>query len=357
MATNIQSRRSKAGASLDLGIAALAAAALGFVAFAMPTDLFTSLVVQSGLPELSTAAQPPLGMKARGAAVAAAALLSFASVFLLLRALDRTPSRPRREAPAAIDPEAPRVRRADAHPDAPSRRPLLAGRELSEPIDSFEPDLPEETFADLPPAALPGFLLPDEVEAVDAENFEEADETDMLVLDQPLEEEEASPDEATGEDHFDAPALDSLVSQLPDGPEISGDETITDLMLRLESGLSRREQAIDPEVGGFEPPASEEAAWAPPPPSWLAPQAPTVEESIQAPAQPAVDEFGEPTWAQNAVRRESAARPSFAAVEPFEETAVEPEAHEPIPQEPEVRVGHRLRNAIDEMQKIAARGG
>src|SRR5215210_4017013 len=105
--------------AFDSGLAALAALSAGFVAFAMPRPLFSGLVEASRLPDFVAAAQPPLGDTARFAAVGAAALLTFAAVWALMAVLGRVPARPKPQ--AEPEAEAPRQRRADAHPDAPPR--------------------------------------------------------------------------------------------------------------------------------------------------------------------------------------------------------------------------------------------
>src|SRR5690349_9670940 len=120
--------------AFDAGLAALAAVSAGFLAFAMPESLFSSLVETSRLPEFVPAAQPPLGETARLAAAGAALLVAFAATWAVLAALGRRPARRKPETEAAMGAEAPRLRRADAHPDAPARRPLLA-RDLGEPLD------------------------------------------------------------------------------------------------------------------------------------------------------------------------------------------------------------------------------
>jgi hypothetical protein len=274
MATHPHTGR-RAGSSLNLALAALMAAAAAFVTYAMPDHIFSQLVVASGLPSLVAAAQPPLGMTARAAALAAGAVLSFAAVFALLRALDRASAvRPRMagiEAPA----EAPRLRRADAHPDAPARRPLLAGRDLSEPVEPIEAPAPEafeegEEPADSAPRPLPSFLVVED-------SGEPGVEAEPLLLEEPA-----------------ADSIDALVSQLPEVAEEGEAEPIPNLMRRLEFGLARRERAA---AAGSEQPEALPESEAP--------------KSSEAPAP--------------------------AAVEP--------------------QVGHRLRNAIDGLQKMAARGG
>jgi hypothetical protein len=286
------------GASLlDLAVAALAGGSVAFATYAMPDSLFTQIVVASRLPELLPAAQPPLGDTARWAAVAAAGIVTAILVWALLRALDHVPARrlpQARTAPADGEPSAdtPRVRRADAHPDAPTRRPLRAGRELGEPAEEAPPaedtldlveEAPEERFADLIPQPLPGFLVPQEAESATEAGAPEEDEE----------------------------SLKALSAQLPDPERDNGGKSIGDLMQRLESGLSRRspgvaEQAAVPSV--IEP-AAESAPASPPP------------------------------------------KPSRT---PLDLSPPAPPGEEPPPAED--RVGHRLRSAINDLQKLSGHG-
>ncbi|HEY5721551.1 MAG TPA: hypothetical protein VIT45_04440 [Allosphingosinicella sp.] len=301
------------GASIvNLGLAALAAGALGFLVFAMPENVFSDMVVQSGLPAWLPAAEPPLGMKARAAVIAAVALLVFAFLFLLLRGVDRLSARPARvhskPAGAEAELEAPRLRRADAHPDAPAPRPILAGRDLGGFADADEydypPDLDDERFADLSAQPLPGFLTAsrDEPEDIEEGHFEEApfeadrepsevdapepheesgfeaapEEEEPLILDTPADDRGI---EAIGSQLpeareplvLDTPAdersIEAIVSQLPEA-EQPLDNSITSLMRRLETGLVRREEDGESDPSP-EARADEHASAAP---SWLAPQ-------------------------------------------------------------------------------------
>ncbi|HEY1605813.1 MAG TPA: hypothetical protein VGF77_09475 [Allosphingosinicella sp.] len=132
------------GSLLDTGVAALAALSAAFACYAMPEALFARLILASHIPDIVAAAHPPLGTKARLAVVLVVAGLAYAFVWTLMRALDSIGAP--KPAPAAMDEEAaPRLRRADAHPDAPSRRPLFAGRDLGDPYDDEPFDLEPET--------------------------------------------------------------------------------------------------------------------------------------------------------------------------------------------------------------------
>lgn len=114
----------------------------------MPNDVFESAVVESGLPAILGAAEPPLGVTARLVLVmvlgGGAALLSWFGLFLLIgtRAIAFAQGA-MKEGSGAL----PALRRADAHPDAPARAPLLANRDLGTP------------FLDISAAAVPSLML------------------------------------------------------------------------------------------------------------------------------------------------------------------------------------------------------
>lgn len=278
--------------AFDAGLASLAALSAGFVAFAMPQPLFSGLVEASRLPDYVAAAQPPLGETARFAAVGAAALLTFAAVWALMAALGRASARPRPE--AEPEAEAPRLRRADSHPDAPARRPLLA-RDLGEPLDLEDfPQAPAEeepSFTEAEQRPLPAFLVPQEPEP---EPVARAD-SDFEAPESPWEEPEpqwssAAPQwpevepepamQAEDEAIDDPLPISELAARLPEADEES-DQSLAQMVNRIEFGLSRKRQAL---------PAAD---------------LPTAEES------------------------------------PTEEE----------------KVGHRLRSAINDLQKIASSGG
>ena len=120
--------------TLDVPVAALAGLAIAFLAFAIPANLLAEIVSASGLPSIVAAAEPPLGFKARIGLGAAGAVIVFALTFLVLRWLERFGRRRVEEKEELeLEIEAPRLRRRDIHPDAPSRPPLLAVHELGEP--------------------------------------------------------------------------------------------------------------------------------------------------------------------------------------------------------------------------------
>lgn len=125
---------------MNLPLAPLAAATLGVAAalgvLAMPLAVLESMVMDSGLPAVLAAAEPPLGFTARAmlalGAGGIAALLGWFIAFVLVGTRWLTVGKPA-EAEAEA-PHMPVLRRADAHPDAPPRPPLLATRDLGTPF-------------------------------------------------------------------------------------------------------------------------------------------------------------------------------------------------------------------------------
>jgi outer membrane biosynthesis protein TonB len=241
--------RNAARGAIDLPVAALAAVSVGFVAFAMPSNLFDGAIAATGLPSLLSAAQPPLGSTARLLVVAVAAIATFASVFALLRLLDRRGAAAPARAPARSrmrevldeveEVEVPRLRRADHHPDAPARRPILAGSELGEP--NLARPYPQRR----PPEPEP--------------EPEPQPEPEPEIESQPEPEPEPEP-EAAIEPEF-IPEPEPVAAPAP-----VSDSSISDLVARLERGLERRQHAEEaaPETSARPDPAAPEAAPAAP---------------------------------------------------------------------------------------------
>jgi len=228
-------------------LAGFAAAALGFAVFAMPAVLFESLVGATGLGGFVESAQPPLGETARLAAVGGAFLFTFALLYFVLKALDR--GAPASERPAlAAEPGAPRVRRADAHPDAPTRRPLFAGREIGEFVErppfelsEFAPqadDVPALPEAE--PEAPPLDLTDPVSEPAEAEfsfgsrpTLSDPDPTEAVSAE---EAPRAVPDFLVPEAEIPDAPIEALVAGLPEGEPLSH-SSIDELMGRLEAGI------------------------------------------------------------------------------------------------------------------------
>ena len=132
---------------IELPAAAALAIAIAFLTVALPDWRFERAVAATGLGNVLSAAQPPLGTTARIVAALALAALSFLGVWLGLRTLDGKPNVS----------DFPAFRAADLHPDAPRRRPILAGAEFGAPAD--EPAAPPRRRA-LVSEPLPSFLAP-----------------------------------------------------------------------------------------------------------------------------------------------------------------------------------------------------
>jgi hypothetical protein len=159
------------------GVAVTVAAFFGI----LPDDVLDTLVSDSGIAAFIPAAEPPLGLTARLALMLVAGggsgLFLWCGLQLLIgsRRIRLFGKRDR-----MLTANIPVLRRADAHPDAPARRPLFAKSDLGTPFldvrapvnltleDASEPvsddthiSEPEPTeIAVLPPAVLPPAVLP-----------------------------------------------------------------------------------------------------------------------------------------------------------------------------------------------------
>lgn len=284
--------------ALDLPVAAFAAVAVAFLAFAMPADLLTDLVGSSGLPSILPAAEPPLGFKARIGVGAAGAVLVFGVVFLLLRLLDRTGLDGKGEEEA--QPQAPRARRRDFHPDAPAPRPISAARDFGEPAPPIAPKplwLEPAEAGPEPVAFARGpepFEDPQEVEAAaepepcdprpgpEPQPVEFRREPEPIARPAELEpgpEPERGPEPEPfqfqrGPEPAARPTEAAQAGPEPlafasepepepghePAPAIEGSASIAELMARLERGLARARTGQD-----MAPPAPVQAAAAPPP--------------------------------------------------------------------------------------------
>ncbi len=124
-----------------LPIAPLAASVIGVLTAAMfaliPTDLLESMVVDSGIASVLSAAEPPLGFTARLALVlvcgGGVGAIAWFGLFLSFGARTIAVQR-RQKGGSDASVSAPVLRRADSHPDAPARRPLFANTDLGTPF-------------------------------------------------------------------------------------------------------------------------------------------------------------------------------------------------------------------------------
>jgi len=124
---------------LNLPVAPLVGAVIGFVTAAlfalMPTEMLEDLVVDSGIAAILSAAEPPLGFTARFLLIflvgGGVGMVAWFALFLLLGSRSIVVQHGVDDGEAE---QAPKLRRADAHPDAPARRPLSAVRDLGTPF-------------------------------------------------------------------------------------------------------------------------------------------------------------------------------------------------------------------------------
>ena len=143
---------------LNIPVAPLAAALVGGVtalAFTlMPVGILEDFVLDSGVASIMPAAEPPLGTTARAVLILAGgggiALITWFTLLLVLGARAIVIQRPGEdgEEPPLV------LRRADAHPDAPARRPLSATRDLGTPFLEVRAERPIHVTADMPEEAV-----------------------------------------------------------------------------------------------------------------------------------------------------------------------------------------------------------
>ena len=216
---------------IELPAAALTAVAVALVTMALPDWRFEGAVAASGLPAIVPAAQPPLGGTARLLVALLLAGVSFAIVWFGLRALD----------PKLANDDFPAFRAADLHPDAPRRRPILAGAEFGAPADDLPPIEMQIARKRTITEPLPSFLAPQPSEIGDFVP-ESADASEPQDADfEELEPEEVRDTEDS--DPFFAPLAKELPAFLNSdaaAAEATGDpDDLASMMARLETGLVR----------------------------------------------------------------------------------------------------------------------
>lgn len=231
-------------------------ACVALACMVMPSSVLEAMILDSGVPALLPAAEPPLGWTARTAlamiAGGGASAAAWLAAFLLLGgegivsiplSLPRLPDgralarwigrlRPARTV-ADADASVPVLRRADAHPDAPARAPLLATRDLGTPF--LEVRAPAPVERDLPRD------LDAPLSAFDPHAIPEVPAEPIRAI-APLH---AVPNPAVPEDgeRFEAFELRPPVPQPLSQPPIAAprtDATIHALLDRLERGVSTR---------------------------------------------------------------------------------------------------------------------
>jgi hypothetical protein len=229
------------GSTFDFALAAFAGAAFAFAAFWLPEWRLTQLALGSGLADVFPPAQPPLGFTARMLFALAVGFVAGAGSLLLLRLADRKPVKKPELTEAEIAPEPIRLRRADAHPDNPPRRPLVA-RDLGEPT---------EELLLAPEKEVPAFLVEQTPETVEAEPVEaEAEDEAPLVwsTEAPVAEPAPEPEPLVAEPSAvqPEPAPEPVADE---AAEPESEPSISGLMQRLEFGLAKKERvALNPEA-------------------------------------------------------------------------------------------------------------
>jgi hypothetical protein len=120
-------------------LAPVIAAVLGTLAALLvailPEWRLVALVEALHLPSILSAARPPLGATARTLLAVVAGGLVGGGLFMAFRAATRLVPAPREDG-------VPVLRRADAHPDAPARRPIRASEDLGAPLPIGAPAEP-----------------------------------------------------------------------------------------------------------------------------------------------------------------------------------------------------------------------
>ncbi len=227
-----------------------------------PNPWFEAFIVETGLPGLVAAAEPPLGARARIVfALIAALIVTIAAWAVLTAILGRKLSKRSEEHygddRAVETQESPRIRRrADSHPDAPYRRPIMAGDEMGVPLDlvTVAPEEPADRNDDI--LELDEIVEEDPtfVEAIDTIAETSADD------DQPVLPETDATDEmndrpepvfaislpqrdAVSNDPVPEPVEREEVAVAPIAPAPHSDARaeLADLVARLEAGLERKQ--------------------------------------------------------------------------------------------------------------------
>lgn len=139
--------------ALPLGVASplVVGACVALGVLAMPAAALESLVVDSGIAAVLSVAEPPLGLTGRlmlgaigGLGAGTFAWLALVLVFGDKVFVDRDKAS-----------DIPVLRRADAHPDAPARPPVLATRDLGTPFLEVRAPVEEEPAGPPPEQDLP----------------------------------------------------------------------------------------------------------------------------------------------------------------------------------------------------------
>lgn len=232
-----------------------------------PNPWFEAFIIETGLPSILTAAEPPLGARARIVFALIAALIVTIGAWAALTAIlgRKSQSRPEEQYGYAQDEkghERVRIRRrADSHPDAPYRRPIMAGDEMGVPLDlvAVAPEEASESDDEFDTLDLgegaeiveqdPVFIEPIEFEAEPFENEIPA------VLDE-MEVADAQPEHAEPVFEISLPRRDAASEDVPPESDEREEEVVSptasepppdiktelaDLVARLEAGLDQKQ--------------------------------------------------------------------------------------------------------------------
>jgi hypothetical protein len=227
-----------------------------------PNPWFEAFIVETGLPGVLTAAEPPLGARARIVFALIAALIVTIGAWAALTAILGRKSHKRTEDQFEYpqderEHENPRIRRADSHPDAPYRRPIMAGDEMGIPLDLVTVAADENAYDD----EASDILELEEVAELD-EEFAEPFEAEAYASEEdgPEEFPQTEPADHIAEHtepvfEISLPRRDTVVEDVSPEPiepeeepqtpaaavspsEIKSD--LADLVARLEAGLERK---------------------------------------------------------------------------------------------------------------------
>ena len=353
--------RLRAGA-FDLAIALFAAGSIGFAAFAMPEWRLNSLLEASGLPQILPAARPPLGSTARLGSAALFAIAAFGGVLMLMRLLDRLPSR---KAKDAVEDEVPfepmiRLRRSDAHPDNPARRPLVAGRELGEPFDELVLRKPDRAERSEEPTAgfgkarsLPAFLTPEDAQDNDDWSIDE-EIVDYVELPAEDSEPPSMLDSAGPIEEFAEPVASDPLS--PAFRPVVPDAVVPDLIVPDPVLADPAPEFVpEPAPVAFEEPAPfEEHAE---PMTAEAPIVPMTAETVPIAAEAPVAPLAAPAPVETGEESITALMARLdAGLRRREHSPSVGGAASPPPASGGDEIADRLRNAMTDLQKLTARG-
>lgn len=266
----------------------LAGAGAALTVLSAPVGIIELIVASTGLSEMVPAAGPPLGLKARLLIAGFAALMAIGLVWTMSRQAAGAPrqignmvgrgrddrqgaskmgfalskltalARGRITSPRAG--RAPVLRRADAHPDAPSRQPIFASRDFSG-LDIFARTEPghREIVVAAEPERDPivgdtGLLMPSAPLPLAAEDLPSptiARTFRVSPVEEPAPETSTSELAPIGPDHA-AEAVEA--EDLPPASASSLDHlSIADLTDRLERGLALRMDNAVPGTGARAP--------------------------------------------------------------------------------------------------------